>query len=115
MTERQASEVLDLLGDEYARAIVEAISDTPMSAKQLTEELDASQPTISRRLRALEELDLVTEETHLDPHGHHYSVFRSSIDEIDVRLEGGKLVVDVQGPVTPADRMSYIFREMRRD
>lgn len=113
MTERDAASVLDALGDEYARAIVAALSERPMSAKELTETLDMSQPTISRRLSTLEATDLVAESTHVDPDGHHYSVYRATLERATITIEDGAFEVRLTGQESPSDRMSYIWKEMR--
>jgi len=89
-------------------------SDRPMSAKELTKALDISQPTISRRLRTLTECGLVTEETKFDPDGHHYSVYRPSLEDVTVRLEDGDFEVRIERKETPSDRISYILKEMRK-
>lgn len=113
MTDRDASAVLNLLGDDYAREIIRAISTRPMSAKELTQALDISQPTVSRRLQSLEDEDLVVEQTRLDPDGHHYSVYIATLEEARIRLEDGSFRLTITREQTAADRLSYIFREMR--
>jgi len=107
--------LLDLLGDDYARAILLATADRPMSAKELTRALDMSQPTVSRRLRRLKALGLVREEVHLDPSGHHAGVYRAAIDELTVSLDDDGFRVRVERPVDPPERMSYIWQQLRWD
>jgi len=113
VTERDAASVLDVLGDEYARAIIEALSERPMSANELTETLDMSQPTISRRLGTLEDTDLIAETTRLDPNGHHYSVYRVTLERATITVDDGTFAVRLTGQESPSDRMSYIWKEMR--
>lgn len=110
----EAASILGVLGDEYARKIIKETSDRPMSAKELTQTLNISQPTISRRLRTLTDLGLVSEESHLEPGGHHYSVYQATLKEITVRVEDEDFVVRIEDGDTPADRLSYLLKEMRR-
>lgn len=107
--------ILDLLGDAYARAILLATVERPMSAKELTRELDMSQPTVSRRLGRLKELGLVVEVTRLDPAGHHASVYRSAVDELTVCLDDGCFAVRVERHQDPSDRMTYLWQQLRRE
>lgn len=106
-------DVLDLLGDEYARAILAATSERAMSAADLTRAVEMSQPTASRRLNRLADAGLVTEETQIGTDGHHVAVYRAAVEEIDVQVGAGRLTVDVERTETAADRMRNIWRAMR--
>lgn len=111
---KEAGSILDVLGDESARQIIKETSDRAMSAKELTQTLNISQPTISRRLRTLTELGLVAEETNIDPDGHHYSMYRTSLEDVTVRIEDGDYEVRIKRRESPSDRISYIWEEMRK-
>lgn len=78
-TERQqtvdADELLSLLGDEYTRAVLEAIAETPLSGGDIVERTGFSKATVYRRLDRLEDAGLVTAETVFDPDGHHRERF----------------------------------------
>jgi DNA-binding transcriptional ArsR family regulator len=106
-------EVLSLLDDEYARAILIETSREPMSADALTERCDASPPTIYRRIDRLDEHDLVEAEQELDPDGHHYKTYRARMERVSVELDDGQLVVDVQrADETAADRFTRLYEEL---
>jgi DNA-binding transcriptional ArsR family regulator len=106
-------EVLSLLDDEYARAILIETSREPMSAEALTERCDASPPTIYRRIDRLDEHDLVEAEQELDPDGHHYKTYRARMERVSVELDDGQLVVDVQrADETAADRFTRLYEEL---
>lgn len=91
-----ARELFALLDDDYARAILTATSIQPMSANTLSEEIDASLPTVYRRVERLVECDLVTERTKVDDDGYHHSVYEAKLDRLTVDLDDGELHVDVE-------------------
>lgn len=80
--------VVGLLDDEYARAILAATRDDPMSAAELAERCDASLSTIGRRLDSLSEADLVRERTRPRPDGHHDTVYAATLAEFRLTLDG---------------------------
>lgn len=75
-----AEELLSLLGDEYTRAVLEAIAETPRSGSDLVERTGFSKATVYRRLDRLEEAGLVESETVFDPDGHHRERFRIAFE-----------------------------------
>ncbi|WP_257300493.1 winged helix-turn-helix domain-containing protein [Haloarchaeobius sp. FL176] len=84
-----ASAVLELLDDDYARQILEVLDDGPLPARPLVERCDASKPTVYRRLNRLEEQDFVAVGTELDRGGHHRKVFDSTLVSATVEFDGG--------------------------
>ena len=104
------SELFALLDDEYARAILTATSIQPMSAKTLSEECDASLPTVYRRVDRLIESGLLAEQTEVVADGHHYSVYEARLERLTVELEEGELHVDVEE--TPTDDVADRFTDM---
>nr|WP_303647004.1 winged helix-turn-helix domain-containing protein [Haloarchaeobius salinus] len=89
-------DVVALLDDEYARAILEATSEGPKSAKDLSEECDASLPTVYRRAESLQECGLLREETRLQDDGNHYSVYRATLERFSVELTEGSFDMELQ-------------------
>lgn len=73
-------ELLSLLGDEYARSILQTIAQTPRSGRDIVEETGFSKATVYRRLDRLEAAGLVASETMFDPDGHHRERFRSTVE-----------------------------------
>jgi DNA-binding transcriptional ArsR family regulator len=98
-------DVLDLLSDEYARAILAATSVEPMSAKTLSERCDASLPTIYRRIERLEEYDLVEEQTKVDPGGSHHSLYSATLSSFEMDLDDGEYAYRIERsePAFPAE------------
>lgn len=71
----EADEFLSLLGDEYSRAVLEALAERPLSGGDIVELTGFSKATVYRRLDRLEEAGLVSSETVFDPDGHHRERF----------------------------------------
>ncbi|WP_424018695.1 ArsR/SmtB family transcription factor [Halorientalis pallida] len=93
-------ELLELLGDEYTRAVLGAILDRPRSGRAVADEAGVSRATAFRRLNELAELGLVETEYRLDPDdGHHHKRYRAVIDTFSVTFgeEGFELAVDTDG------------------
>jgi predicted transcriptional regulator len=97
VTEDELSgEVYSLLDDEYARAILTATNDTAKSAKELSEECDASLPTIYRRAERLIDCGLLEERTKVRSDGHHYSVYSARLKRITIELDDDKLTLGIE-------------------
>jgi DNA-binding transcriptional ArsR family regulator len=108
--ELPVEEVLSLLDDEYARAILIATSTEPMSANQLAEACDASLPTVYRRINRLTDHDLLAEHTELDEDGHHYSSYEATLESVAIDLTDGELTADVsREPTDAADRFTELW------
>ncbi|GAA0673122.1 helix-turn-helix domain-containing protein [Natronoarchaeum mannanilyticum] len=113
MTDDEDAELLSLLDDEYARAILIETSKEPMSADALTERCDASPPTVYRRIDRLDEHDLVEAEQELDPDGHHYKTYRARLERVSVELSDGEMEVRVdRTDENAADRFTRLYEEL---
>ena len=109
--ELSIEELLSILGDEYARAILVAASAEPQSAKALTEACDASPPTVYRRLDTLKAHDLITERTELGDDGHHYSTYESTLQSVSIKLNEEGITADVsREPIDAADRFTELWK-----
>lgn len=110
----ELTDVVSLLDDEYARAILRETSIEPMSASTLSERCDASLPTIYRRVNALTDADLLSERTELDGGGDHYSVYAARLDRLTIDLDDGTFDLDVSlTEDDPADRFTDLFEGLR--
>lgn len=87
--EPDPEELLAVLGDEYARQVLEAIADEPKSGGEIADALPHSRATVYRRLNDLEEAGLVTASTTLCPDGHHHKEYRPTLDSIRVGVREG--------------------------
>jgi predicted ArsR family transcriptional regulator len=106
----ESTDVISLLDDEYARAILIAASEEALSASALAERCDASEPTIYRRIEQLQDEDLVVEQQQLDPDGHHFKTYRTRVERVTVEIEDGDCTIDVsRREVDAADRFTRLF------
>jgi DNA-binding transcriptional ArsR family regulator len=105
------AEVLALLDDRYAEAILRAVRDEELSARELSEVCDISVSTVYRRAERLVECGLLAERHVARPDGNHYSMYEARMDEVTVRLTDGGFEVTVSGEPTGdlADRFTDIW------
>lgn len=88
--------IFDLFGDNLSRRILILASEQPLSADELATTLDASHPTIYRRINALLDYDLVREEQHIDADGNHYKTFETTLNRIAIEVDDGGYTVDIR-------------------
>jgi len=100
--ESALGDVLDLLSDEYARAILAATSERPMSAKEIAAECGMSEPTVYRRIERLREHELVAERTQIETGGNDYSVYAATLSGFSVDLTDGAFESTVERVSEPA-------------
>jgi len=79
-------DLLELLGDEYTRRVLQAVVDEPKSGSDVVEDASVSKATAYRRLETLQEAGLVTSRTVFDPDGHHHEQFEALLDGVTVEL-----------------------------
>lgn len=108
------AEVVSLLDDEYARALLVVAYDEARAADDLAEVLGAAPSTVYDRLSRLREHDLVVERQRIDPDGHHHKTYRTRLDRVVVEFgaDGVEVAVDRE-PTDPADRLSAAFDDLR--
>lgn len=107
------TDLLGLLGDKYVQAILAATSVEPMSAKELSEELNADVSTIYRRVDDMLEYDLVVERTQIVEDGSHHSVYHANVNHVDIDIDDGEFTVNIEVRESPADRFTRIWDDIR--
>jgi len=108
--EEDEEELLALLDDEYARAILAELTTEPMSVSELCTACEMSDPTAYRRLDRLQAADLVTGKQALDPDGHHHKRYVATLEDVTVTFADGTCDVDVtRSSSNPADRFTDLF------
>ena len=90
-----ADAVLELLSDEYARAVLDALCDRPASARRLVESIAASRATIYRRLNDLEAAGLIEAAVAVDPDGHHRKRYHLVVDDLQFRFSGDGIEIEL--------------------
>lgn len=79
-----------------------------MSAKELRDVCDASLSTVYRRADELQQHGLLEEYTKADEDGHHFSLYRSTVENINVEFDAGTVSVSVSKRSDPADQFAQI-------
>nr|WP_241430061.1 winged helix-turn-helix domain-containing protein [Halococcus saccharolyticus] len=100
-----------LLDDEYARTILEAARDEPLSADELSDACEASSSTVYRRIERLQAQNLLDDHQRLDPDGHHHKVYSTRVERVTVELrdDGFACTVDRGGGEDAADRFTRLY------
>ncbi|OYR58165.1 ArsR/SmtB family transcription factor [Halorubrum halodurans] len=95
----------ELLGDDCAREILIETKTDPCSVSELSARLEASEPTIYRRLDQLQQHDLVSEEIRPVTDGKNYKVYQAQLHSVTLELtdEG------FESTVSRRERMSDRF------
>jgi predicted transcriptional regulator len=88
-------DILDTIGDPYARDVLAAICREPRSAKELAGELDHSLQTVYRRIDILEENDLVSTRMRIADDGNHHKVYDSNFDGVLISVEDAEYDVEI--------------------
>lgn len=79
-------ELLDVLADEHSREIIQTLSHTDKTAREIHTSVSSSRPTIYRRLNKLESLGVVKTTMIVDGDGHHRKQFQLTVDSIQLNL-----------------------------
>lgn len=78
--------LLDVLGSGLAREILATACSEPRSAEELAEVCDASEPTVYRRLDALVEYGLLTEDLTVNVEGNNYRTYETAARRVRVEV-----------------------------
>ncbi len=95
-TDDEFPELLELLGDEYTRRVLQAVVEEPRSGTDVMEAADVSKATAYRRLGNLEDAGLIESQTVFDPDGHHHEQFRAVVESVDIEFGSDGLAVSIE-------------------
>jgi len=104
--------VVELLDDDYARDILAAASEAERSAKELADVIDASLPTVYRRVDELVDAGLLVEETAVRSDGNHHSVYVTTLSRVELELTEGSFEMQLQRTDDVADRFTEMFERL---
>ena len=107
-------DIFDVLASEDVRRILVATSVRPMSAKELADICDRSLATIYRRVQAMEDYDLLSEELARDPDGTQYNEYRSDLNEITISVDEGRLNVNIDIERDTVDQFAELIEDLER-
>lgn len=88
--------VLDVFGDQVARAILVLASERPVGVPDVADRLDVSDPTVYRRIGPLVEANLLEERRCIDRDGNQHKEYETILDEVTFSVENGSYTVDIQ-------------------
>ncbi|WP_324759993.1 ArsR/SmtB family transcription factor [Haloarcula sp. GH36] len=103
--------IFDVLGSEEVRRVLAAANLEPVSVQQLADGLDASEPTIYRRVDVCQEYDLLTEDTRVDEDGNHYKVYETNLERICLEPDGAGFEVTLELHREFVDREADAWKE----
>jgi DNA-binding Lrp family transcriptional regulator len=89
-----SEQTLSMLGDDYAREILMAISTEALPAREIADRLDLSRATVYRRLNRLESAGVVRATMSYHPDGHHRKQFQADFDRLVLSIETDSIDVD---------------------
>jgi predicted transcriptional regulator len=104
--------IAEVLEDETARAILAKTSSEPMTVNELATHMDASKPTIYRRIERLEAHDLVSATIRPSDTGPQEKVFRATFDRLVVSLDDGAYSYDIERRERMADRLTRFIDQL---
>lgn len=105
-----ASDVLRLLGDKCARAILTTANRRPVTAREMVDRCDVSETTVYRRIRALVEHGLLEERVALLQDSKQTTVYRTTFTHLEVLLDEGRFTVERHA--NEAARVTYLLSEL---
>lgn len=104
------AEVIDLLGDGCARAVLIAANGQPVTAKEIIRRCDASETTVYRRIRTLVERGLLEERIALLRDSKQATVYRTTFTRLEVLFDGKRFAVAKHAD--EAARIAHLFSEL---
>jgi predicted transcriptional regulator len=110
--DRPIEEILDTIGDEHARTILADLSGEPQSAKELSESVGLSEPTVYRRLELLQEHDLVTTQTLVADDGNHYKRYECNFNSTVISLDDSDYDVQIYREENLPDKFSQLWDDL---
>lgn len=94
--------VLDSLADDASRAILEATTENPLSATEISSRCNIPLSTTYRKLERLTDAQLVDERIRISADGQHASVYRKCFEDVSVTVTAdGSPEVEVSRSPTP--------------
>lgn len=87
LTDRDAiTTVFEALNDPDARTILEAVSEEPLSAMEISRDCDLPSSTTYRKVNQLTQAELLSEQVKIKQDGKHTSLYELQIEEIQTTI-----------------------------
>lgn len=113
-TSRPVEEILDTIGDRYARDVLACICEKDRSAREVAASIDHSIQTVYRRLGVLEEHGLVETRTKLVGDGNHYQVYGTTFESVLISVEDEAYDIEICRQGSVPDRFSELWDDLSR-
>ena len=107
-------DIFDVLASEDVRRILVATNVRSMSVKELADICDRSLATIYRRIQAMENYNLVSEEITRDADGTQYSEYKSELNEITISVEEGQLDININIEKDTVDQFAELIEDLEQ-
>ncbi|HEU5487471.1 MAG TPA: helix-turn-helix domain-containing protein [Candidatus Nitrosotalea sp.] len=95
--EDQDEDIISVLADKYGREILSLLTTNELSAQQMSTRLDIPVSTTYRKIKSLEDLNLIKKTKVIRTHeGLNESYYKSLVSEIDIKFKDGKISYHVE-------------------
>ena len=105
-------DLFDVCASEDVRQILAATNVRSMSGQDLADICGRSLATIYRRIQAMEDYDLLSEELTRDPDGTQYNEYRSDLNEITINVDEGQLNVNIDIERDTVDQFAELIEDL---
>lgn len=93
----QDEDIISVLADKYGREIISLLTTNELSAQQMSTRLDIPASTTYRKIKSLEDLNLIKKTKVIRTHeGLNESYYKSLVSEIDIKFKDGKISYHVE-------------------
>jgi DNA-binding transcriptional ArsR family regulator len=104
--------IFEILASEMARKILAAASVKPMSARELGEICETSLPTVYRRVNALYDYDLLSEQPRVDSDGTRYNLYTTDLDEVTIQVDDGGFNININVRKDSVDQLDELLEDL---
>jgi predicted transcriptional regulator len=93
----QDEDIISVLADKYGREIISLLTTNELSAQQMSTRLNIPASTTYRKIKSLEDLNLIKKTKVIRTHeGLNESYYKSLVSEIDIKFKDGKISYHVE-------------------
>lgn len=106
--------IIRALADEYSRKILLSTVEKARSVEELSHSLEIPISTAYRRVNEMRDIGLLTvEKTIITDDGKKFELFRSAFKALNLQLEKGEIIIDVELNEDVATRLSRLWASLR--
>ena len=106
--------IIRALADEYSRKILLSTVEKARSVEELSHSLAVPISTAYRRVNEMRDVGLLTvEKTIITDDGKKFELVRSAFKGLNLQLEKGEIIIDVELNEDVATRLSRLWASLR--